>query len=263
MDTQLADEIACCILHGSLGSGEVVPYSDFDALVVIHDEVFADPIRLGSVAWKLFLARRFMYEQDPLQHHGWFALPEAAFDAWPEDYLPVEVIRHGRLLAGDGPRTLTLRPAGNAARLHAVFDRIAQSTLADIASDRWRRNLHAFKSLLSKIMLMPALYVGGRDGRGVFKRDSFALARSDFPEETWGIMRKVSAIREDWPTVRLPRPRRLTVMPGPLGEVLRRRLSPPIPPALAARFGATECHETERLVNIMRARISMSRKDGG
>lgn len=94
LEKYVKDDIYLAILHGSLGTTEVVPYSDFDALVIIKDEVLHDIHRLSHVALRLFQARRFMYAQDPLQHHGWFVLPEQALSSWPEDYLPVEVLRH-------------------------------------------------------------------------------------------------------------------------------------------------------------------------
>ena len=75
----LAGELFDVLVHGSLGTGEEIAYTDFDALVILKDQVFDSPGRLRNVAMKLSRARRFMYEFDPLQHHGWFVLVGSSF----------------------------------------------------------------------------------------------------------------------------------------------------------------------------------------
>jgi predicted nucleotidyltransferase len=249
LDRYLADDLYAAILHGSLGTGEVVNYSDFDALVIIRNAVFEDASRLARVAKRLFEARRFMYEQDPLQHHGWFVVPEVALLDWPEDYLPVAVLKRSSRLGSCGVDRLWVRPTEDRERMQKGFEELAGAVKQDLETGQYLRNLYRFKSLLSKAMLLPALYVQARDGHGVFKSNSFDLARRDFDAATWGIMDRISAIRRDWPVVVPPSlPAVMWYRPGFLGEKLRRRFAPAIPQNLKSRFSASERESLENLV---------------
>lgn len=191
----IAHELALAVVHGSLGSNEEIAYSDFDALVVLKDECVCDAARLRHVAKALTHAQRFMVAQDPLQHHGWFALAESDFERWPEGYLPVAVLQHAQSLLGPANLSLSCQPIElPEVQLRRFCAELKQSLLRG----RWRSNLFATKAVLSQFMLVPALHGQARTGRGVWKGDSFALARATFTEAGWEAMERVSAIRRAW-----------------------------------------------------------------
>ena len=255
LDRHLSGELFAAILHGSLATGEIVNYSDFDALVIIRNEVLTDAGRLSRVAKQLFEARRFMYEQDPLQHHGWFVLPEAALSSWPEDYLPMAVLREARHLMTANTPILRFNPVIDRSRQRKAFFSVARSVLDELTQWRFLNNLYRFKSFLSKVMLLPALYVQARDGVGVFKRDSFDLARHDFSEEDWAVMDTISAVRRDWPRVQLTLPRFFFLRPGLLGEQWRRSYFNSIPVNLSQMIGRKELLAIFRLVKLMQNKL--------
>lgn len=245
----LAGEVYAALVHGSLGSGEEVPYSDFDALVVLRDATMRDPRRLRRAARRLRRAQQIMRAYDPLQHHGWFVLTEGDLRAYCDAYFPRALLGHAAALWPAAGCTLALVPRAEAGEHAAAFGALARAVLRALAAPP--RSLFGLKSLLSRFMLLPALYVQARDGRGVWKKDSFALARADFEPGVWAAMEAVSEIRLAW-SYPLPAWRRvLMTRPGAWGGRLQKRFSPPVPPALAARLGPALWHDMGRLVRGM------------
>lgn len=260
LKTHLSNDLHTALLHGSLGTAEVVPYSDFDALIIIKDEVFSHTNRLARTAHRLFKARRFMQKQDPLQHHGWFVLPEAALKAWPEHYLPSNILPYASLLLESGDRTLSLTPWRAPERMRQLFDRLTHTLTRELANEKPVPNLYRYKSLLSQIMLLPTAYLQARDGTGVFKRESFAAAKVDFAPENWEGMETVSALRTAWPhgdEIKMPA---LGGRIGPLGTIVRRRLSPSVSPDLAEPFSPATRHSLLNLIAEMQARLTIHAK---
>lgn len=256
LERHLSEDLRGAYVHGSLGSGEEVAYSDFDGLVVLKDEVMVSPHRLARVARDLYRARALMYAFDPLQHHGWFVLTELDLGAYCEAYFPAVLFRHARsLLPGPGER-LTLARREARAEMDEAFAALVRTVSRRLRGGRPPANLYELKGLLSSFMLLPALYVQARDGAGVWKADSFERARVDFALEAWYCMEVVSAIRRDWHYALSPLRRWALGRPGPLAGRLRRRVAPLIPPDLNARLTPGLYAEMARLTDHMRARLA-------
>lgn len=227
----IKDELVSVIIHGSYGSGDQVPYSDIDALVIIRNEVFSVPERLARVASVLSKARRHMYRIDPIQHHGWFVLTEQDLSRYPDFVLPVSAIRKGYCLLGAEELQISMMKD---AEDHFLSNfRNHTERLENKLSAGWRpRNLYQLKSLLSEFMMIPVLYQQAREGNGVDKKESFVRVRKDFSDDVWKIMDDVSDIRAKWnyPVKGLA----AKVMTGTSGfhGLLRKRWPIAIPPDL-------------------------------
>jgi hypothetical protein len=217
-------------VHGSLGSGEETGYSDFDGLAILRTEACRDAARLAAAAGRLYRSLRFMSAADPLQHHGWFVAAEEQTAAWPEHYLPTAALARAASLLPAGERPVTLRPVFRKDRAAANLVRCARSVVGDYNNGSPLLNLYHCKAAFSRFMLLPALYVQAREGRGVDKKESFALAREDFPDALWGVMDEVSAYREEWGPVVMPGlPATAARFSPVLARRLARRLAPPVP----------------------------------
>ena len=194
----LGEDLVGAYVHGSLGTGEEIAYSDFDALVILKDAVFEHPKRLARVAQRLYRARRIMKAFDPLQHHGWFVLAEAQLAAYPEYYFPRVLFQHARSLLPGRGEVLSIRVQADDGQAVGGFMSLSTSIINRLGQRQYPPNMYELKFLLSQVMLMPALYLQARDGRGVFKKDSFEQARVDFAPEDWAVMEEVSALRAAW-----------------------------------------------------------------
>ena len=194
----LKDDLIGAYVHGSLGTCEEIAYSDFDALAILKDEVFESPERLVRAARKLNHARKIMLDFDPLEHHGWFVLTEADLKFYCNAYFPVELFRYAKSLFDDKGLELEIAQRESGSETRTAFEKMADAVIGKIENRQYPANMYQLKSLLSRFMLLPALYVQAKDGRGVFKKESFDLARLDFDSADWAIMDEVSQIRAGW-----------------------------------------------------------------
>lgn len=193
----LKNDLFAVILHGSLATDEVIPYSDFDALVVIKDDVIKSWARMRRLAVRLFKAQSIMYDLDPLQHHGWFVLLESQLRDHPADFFPPEIFPYSRVLLPDNELTLQVE-ISKQVDFGSGFRRVSERLVREVESGRLPGNLFQLKAFLSRLMLLPSLYLQARDGRGVFKAVSFERAAVDFDKESWQVIEKASRIRQEW-----------------------------------------------------------------
>ena len=110
-------------VHGSLATSDAIPYSDFDALVILKDDVCRDARRLMEVACTLNGLRRTMFEFDPLQHHGWFVLTEADLLFYCDAYFPFELFRYSRSLVPGSSSRIQVAPRDSRREFRMVFER--------------------------------------------------------------------------------------------------------------------------------------------
>lgn len=185
-------------VHGSLGTYEELPYSDFDALVILKEDVFESEKRLSDVAFKLWKAKSIMYQFDPLQHHGWFVLAEINLSNYPEHYFPLELFRYSKSMFTKVGEKLSVQVQPSKTEMIKAFNRFAQNTIDTVQRYYYQQNIYQLKSFLSEFMLLPSLYIQAKEGEGIFKKSSFDLARRDFNPNDWGIMDQVSTMRLEW-----------------------------------------------------------------
>jgi hypothetical protein len=225
----LKNELIGVYVHGSLGTQEEIGYSDFDALVILKDEILNDTGKLAWVAHHLNEARKFMFQMDPLQHHGWFVLTESDLDDYPESYFPPILFQHAKSLYADRGLELKLKMSGDERDYTIPFAKVCQSIQRKIGDHRYPDDAYQLKNLLSEFMLLPALYVQARDKQGIYKKFSFEEAKKDFSNEEWRIMEDVSLIRGEWNVIVPAWKKRMIASPRFFSFNLSKILSPGIP----------------------------------
>lgn len=197
LNSELSHDLKGAFLHGSLATNEEIPYSDFDGLVIIKNEVFKDEKRLISVAIKLSKAYSMMISLDPLQHHGWFVMTEKDCKNWPNNYFPPVLFEYCQsLLFSNAVIDLTYLPSIEKDKTALL--RLCDSTANHLRSLTIPNNSFQLKSILSEFMLLPSLYIQYKTGKGIYKKFSFEEAAKDFSANEWEIMNEVSSIREKW-----------------------------------------------------------------
>ncbi len=211
LESNLKDQLAGAYVHGSLGTNEEIAYSDFDALVILKDEIINDKDRLAETAFLLNKARTFMFQMDPLQHHGWFVMAESDLSNYSETYFPSELFRYAKSLLKDKGLRLTLNVQLSedfSAPLISLCNSVERKLKTNLPE-----NLYQLKNLLSEFMLLPALYVQARDKKGIYKKFSFEEAKKDFSSDSWKIMDEVSLIRKNW-NVNIPEKKKQMIASG-------------------------------------------------
>lgn len=182
------------IVHGSVATNEVIPYSDFDGLLIVKDKfINSDELRhFKKESMKLIL------KFDPLQHHGWFQIKESQLSDYPENYLPLAVLEYSKSIY---PMSLDLelkmeiksKPDFKITLFKMV------NNIEDKAVRRWKpKNIYQLKGFLSQIMLVPCLYYSAKNEKGIFKGESFHAVKKNFSNIEWRAIAIATNIREGW-----------------------------------------------------------------
>lgn len=251
LSEHLKDDLIGAYVHGSLATCEEIAYSDFDALVILKDEVFESSQRLTLTARKLNSARTIMLDFDPLQHHGWFVLSESDLRYYCNAYFPVELFKYAKSLFDDRGLELEIALRESSSETRTAFEKMAEAIISKIANRRYLTNVYQLKSLLSKFMLLPALYIQARDRRGIYKKESFALARADFDSSDWTIMDEVSKIRMNWNYEISALTKWMMCRPHVLSRYFARRFGPAIPEKIGSVLTAEFYSGMEKLASRM------------
>lgn len=233
LQESLANDLVGAYVHGSLGTYEEIAYSDFDALVILKKSVVRDWEKLSRITRWLAHAQSIMHDWDPLQHHGWFVLTEDDLTDYPQAYFPFELFSYAKSLLPERGRTIScnIRRTGYDFwnPLLALANRVKKRSLGPHRPC----NAYELKGFLSEFMLIPALYVQNRDQKGVYKKDSFPMAKADFRPNEWAIMDDVSAIRREWGDYFPNDSQKSHFTLNPFLKRVRRQLAPRVPAQLA------------------------------
>jgi len=181
------------IVHGSIATNEVIPYSDFDGLLIVKNQFH------NSRPLKAFIkeSMKLINEFDPLQHHGWFIIYERQLQDYPNTYFPIELYEYSRVIFPNIPHKIYIRYSNNIDYIYP-FNRLAGFLKSKITSGYRPMNAYSLKSFLSQVMLLPAIYYQAKTGNGIFKKHSFDLVKNDFKEESWEAIQIATKIRKEW-----------------------------------------------------------------
>ena len=139
------------IVHGSVATNEVIPYSDFDGLLIVKDN-FVDSKKLKDFKRE---SMKFILKFDPIQHHGWFQISESQLEDYPESYLPISVLENAKSIYSiDSETQLNIRIKNKPDYKTGLYNML--NSLENKAVNKWKpNNLFQLKSFLSQIMLIP------------------------------------------------------------------------------------------------------------
>lgn len=255
LNKNLKSALVGAYVHGSIGNYEEINYSDFDALVILKDIPAEDTLYGKKILRKLKYASRFFFQFDSLQHHGWFVLYESDLHNYPQTYFPHELFEYTKSLFEDQGRTIEIRIPTEGIDYQKPFLELSNAIIKQLITTTPQHNntmtlernshprIHSFthslitapknvyqlKSLLSKFMLLPALYVQARDQRGIFKKHSFEAARKDFLAQEWEIIDEVSYIRKIWHYEISWIKKAIMSRPGKLSRKFAKHFAPKVP----------------------------------
>ena len=195
IDREYSELFHSVIVHGSVATNEVIPYSDFDGLLVVKDSFLTSEKlnRFKSESMKLIL------KFDPLQHHGWFQIKESQWQDYPQHYLPYEVLENSKLVfpstnAVEVVLTVNTNEVNYKKSLSQLLKSIENQSNRNFKSER----LYEVKSFLSKVMLLPTMYYSAKYNDGIFKKDSFVVVKINFNTEEWNCIHIASLIGSRW-----------------------------------------------------------------
>lgn len=253
IEKELFDDVLNAFVHGSIGTGELIPYSDFDGLIIIKSEVFANPQRLLSVTKKIKTSEQLMFELDILQHHGWAVITEKDLLNWNNSFFPVELFDHCKTIFGSNE--LTLHFAESTVDHKTPFYALCKNIERKKAAQKCPATLFELKILLSEVLLLPALYVQARDKKGIFKKYSFEAAQKDFDAETWNVVQQASSMRLNWNQSGVNYERERTAARFKVINFLSRMLRSRVPADLKKNVNSDFFIAVQRLIDKMKTNL--------
>lgn len=239
----------CILVHGSCADDTVIPYSDFDGLLIVKDEYVnsRELDRFKSESMALIL------QFDPLQHHGWFEIQESKLNNYSPTFLPKEVLLKAKWIYSEQQQlNLELKEEPD-----TDFSKPLQVLLKGLKKKHqagWRpKNMYQLKSFLSEIMLLPTFAFTSKHRKGIYKRDSFVAAKELFSASEWSVIERASEIRLNWSYSLNTLQRVILTRPEGLFRKMTKRIAAPaIPRELepTARFYANLGEMLNRLENV-------------
>jgi hypothetical protein len=193
IDTKYAELFIGAIVHGSVATGEIINYSDFDGLLIVNDKYISSKELLQFKKESM----KIIYKFDPLQHHGWFQINEGQLQQYPQTYFPFELFEYAKLIHPSQPLNLTLQIPSDLDYKQPFFD-LCQAIEHNINRGYRPKNVYQLKSLLSQIMLLPALYIQAKEKHGIFKKFSFEIVEKTFGKKLLIPILMASEIRKNW-----------------------------------------------------------------
>jgi len=194
IDLNYKELFTAVLVHGSIATDQVIGYSDFDGLLIIKDNY------LNSRKLKSFKrdSMKIILKFDPLQHHGWFQIKESQLLDYPENYLPLAVLKYSKCiypLEKDLELKIDVKSEPDfKSTLYKMLNNIENK-----AVHNWvPKNIYQLKGFLSQLMLIPCLYYSAKNMQGIFKGESFHAVKKNFSKKEWQAIEIASNIRKEW-----------------------------------------------------------------
>lgn len=196
VEKHLMEDVVSFIVHGSFATADFIDeWSDLDTFVIIRDEVFLSRARLER--FKKFFSRAALacYQVDPLAHHELVAVSEFDVAHYPQTLFPLPLFESAALLIGEPSISFAIRndAAERAITLQEFHDFFARRVESGIYST----NVYAWKQDVARALLLPALALQVH-GEFIYKRESFAVAKEQYPTIDWTCVDEASNIRAQW-----------------------------------------------------------------
>tara|TARA_Y100000591_G_C21802835_1_gene683101 strand:+ start:134 stop:853 length:720 start_codon:yes stop_codon:yes gene_type:complete len=180
-------------VHGSISSNEIVPYSDFDGLIILKDRYNQSK----EIMRFLKQSNKIIHHFDPLQHHDWFIISKSELSSYDNTFLPIEVLSNSKLIYPDINLKLKITLKENL-DYTSPFHKLVNSLRYKTNIKNYPRNSYQLKSYISEILLLPCIYLQAKHEKGISKKESFPLAASDFKNSEWVVIDIASQIRKNW-----------------------------------------------------------------
>jgi hypothetical protein len=216
--------LANFFLHGSYSSMDHCSYSDLDTLMIIKKEVIDNETQLLNLQKIIKISMKQLYLMDSLQHHGHFVITEYDLHYFPETFFPLAIFDYSTSFINthNEPLKIVIRNSDMEA-FNQIWN-LCYTFREAYFNKAFPQTIYDLKVYLSKLMLMPALYLQVK-GKSCYKSESFREAKHYFSTPEWEALEESSNIRYHWK------------LPGYVKWVFKQPIIWGIDPRLVSMFG--------------------------
>lgn len=182
-----------CAVFGSYADGSSCSYSDFDGIMLIDlKRIDRNKNSLKSLRKIISKTDSQLLSIDSLQHHGWHIVFTDDTNGNPH-VIPTAALGECYALSKPFDLPLYSNTLDRSAVLH-----FCQHLNQSIVLVNESYSLYAFKSILSRFMLLPALYLQATTGKQVTKKESFDALRLLMPGLNYSALNTAGTWRLNW-----------------------------------------------------------------
>lgn len=192
----IKDYVKSFLVHGSLSTLDYTDYSDVDTYLILKSNIFNDLDKLRYCRKIISGMSTFLYEFDPLQHHGFFIITEMDLNYYPQAFLPIKSIEYGTLILGDRKLKFSLR-SSQMESMHSLWI-LSYGFREMFINKKNPTDAFSLKRYTSRLMLLPSLYLETFLEQFPYKRDSFNTAKQYFSKQAWDSIEIATLLRENW-----------------------------------------------------------------
>ena len=197
IEDKLKDYLDYFFVHGSYATQDFKKnWSDLDTMIILNENAFRD-VKTLKYLQKLFLKlSQLVFFIDLFAHHKFFFITNEDLNYYPQTFLPVVVYQNAwDLLNKNGELNIYLRE-DKREKMMKIFN-FLKHFKDRFVNNKTRRNIFFFKDDLSRLMLLPSLFLQYKNIY-VCKKDSFDLVKKEFPELDFNVVETASLLRENW-----------------------------------------------------------------
>ncbi len=191
------------LLHGSIASDEVIPYSDFDGILIVKASAIKSAFLLRSLRKLIELSEEIIIRFDPLQHHGWQIVFAEELSALHASVVPSILLDESKLIYRSADSSYTLDYYEQSSDQRKVLKHLLDSIRRKCRQPNKIRDRYALKNLLSEILLSPAVFLQSQSPERIGKKDSFTLIRAYADAIELDILDRASHVRRQWKSERI------------------------------------------------------------
>ena len=201
------------LIHGSFSTGDYIKgWSDLDTYVIIKNNVLADHNNLKKLKKFIIKIKKYLYEIDPIQHHGFIFCPQKYLKNYKSFMLPSKVLEKSKSLINERKLILFENINNNYPVNHLksinnlLFNAYKNGFLEHhkyknkylLENYKDKKTMYQMKYFLSIVMTLPTYFLHSK-GRPIYKKKSFEIVKKFFDSE-WEIIDTATKIRFLWAT---------------------------------------------------------------
>lgn len=190
--------IKAALVHGSIGDGNEIEYSDFDGILLIDPREIKSAKHLLELHQLIKKTEQLFFEQDALQHHGWAIFLIDELLDFKDHLFPIDLIQNGKTIYPTTGFTLEARISSDRDQYKILLHNLCTSIIHKASQLSTLKNQYIFKNLLSEIMLLPAAFLQAKHFKSISKKESFTKLKNEYPSIDTTMLDWVSDVRLKW-----------------------------------------------------------------
>jgi hypothetical protein len=242
--------IIAAFVQGSIATGEEIAYSDFDGIVLVNESRLENAYAVESLLEILEKTGAMMLQHDALQHHGWNILTDSELAAYPDSELPLVLLENSKVIYPVRKINLYYNLLVEQEDYKKTLLQLCSSLTSKAESNSPARTFHHFKSWVSQVLLLPAVYLQAKENKPVFKKESFNRLH-ELPATAAGIIQQYSKLRREWNQQEATINAELNFKRWSATGKLADRLATPVPERYKSWLSDTKRTEITKLTSLL------------